>query len=78
MKGVRLQLQEVAIQVAQIHTQYRQGSPFVPYGLIRRVYREVENIRPSGQQRQKQALRQQILGPEQKMLALENSQFQHP
>jgi hypothetical protein len=78
VKGVRLQLQEVNIQLTQIHTQYRQGSPFVPYGLVRRFYREVENVRLSGLQRQKQSLRQQIVGLEQQILTLENSQIQHP
>ena len=78
VKGLRLQLQEVNIQLTRIHTQYRQGSPFVPFGLVRRGYRVVENIRLSGLQQEKQSLRQQIVGLEQQILALENSQFHYP
>jgi multidrug resistance efflux pump len=72
LRQARIELQQVNMQLQQLHNQYGQGAPFVPYGLINRVYREVENIQLSGPQQRKQQLQQQIISLEQQILALES------
>lgn len=72
LKQLRLELRQVNMQLQQIRTQHRQGSPFVPWGLVNRVYREVENIQLSGPEQRKQQLQQQILMLEQQILNLES------
>jgi len=67
-----IELQEVNMQLQQLRNQYGQGAPFVPFGLINRVYREMENIQLSGPQQRKQQLQQQIISLEQQILALQS------
>ena len=72
LKQLKLELRQVNMQLQQIRTQHRQGSPFVPWGLANRIYREVENIQLSNPEQRKQQLQQQILILEQQILALES------
>jgi DNA-binding transcriptional MerR regulator len=72
LKQLRLELRQVNMQLQQIRTQHRQGSPFVPWGLANRIYREVENIQLSNPEQRKQQLQQQILMVEQQILNLES------
>lgn len=72
LKQLKLDLRQVNMQLQQIRTQHRQGSPFVPWGLANRIYREVENIQLSNPEQRKQQLQQQILMLEHQILALES------
>lgn len=72
VKQLRLELRQVNMQLQQIRNQHGQGAPFVPWGIVNRVYREVENIQLSGPQQRKQQLQQEILTLEQQILALES------
>jgi hypothetical protein len=73
LKRLKLELREVNAQLAHIRTQYQQGTPFTPYGVGRRIYREVENLELLQPQQRKQALQQQIFRLEEQILALESS-----
>jgi hypothetical protein len=72
LRRLRIEMQQVNAQLGQIRGQYQQGSPFVPWGLGHRIFREVENIEILGPQQHKQALQQQIIQLEQQILALES------
>jgi hypothetical protein len=73
LKRLKLQLREVNAQLSQIRSNYQQGTPFTPYGVGRRIYREVENLELLQPQQRKQALQQQIFRLEEQILALESA-----
>jgi hypothetical protein len=72
LKRLKLELREINAQLSQVRSQYQQGAPFAPYGMGRRVYREVENLQLLQPQQRKQALQQQIFRLEEHILALES------
>ena len=73
LKRLKLELREVNAQITHVRTNYQQGAPFTPYGVGRRIYREVENVELLQPQQRKQALQQQIFRLEEQILALESS-----
>ncbi len=72
LKRLRIEMQQVNAQLSQIRAKYGQGRPFIPWGVVNRVYREVENLELRNPQQHKQMLQQQIIQVEQQILALES------
>lgn len=76
LKQLKLNLKQVNTGMSKVRSQYNQSSAFVPRGLLKRGYKEFEDMRLWGPQQQKQALQQQILQLEQELLGLEQQQAQ--
>lgn len=76
LKQLKLDLKQVNTEMGKIRSQYNQSAAFVPRGLFRRGYKEIEDVRLWGPQKQKQELQQQILQLEQQLLGLQQQQAQ--
>jgi predicted amidophosphoribosyltransferase len=76
LKQLKLDLKQVNTGMGKIRSQYNQSAAFVPRGLFRRGYKEVEDVRLWGPQRNKQELQQEILQLEQQLLGLQQQQAQ--
>ncbi len=81
IKQIKLQLRQLKLDLKQVNTgmgrirsRYNQSAAFVPRGMFRRGYKEIEDVRLWGPQKQKQELQQQIIQLEQQLLALQQEQ----
>ncbi|HLQ27699.1 MAG TPA: zinc ribbon domain-containing protein [Ktedonobacteraceae bacterium] len=83
IKQIKLQLRQLKLDLKQINTgmgkvrsQYNQSAAFVPRGLLRHGYKEIEDVRLWGPQQKKQQLQQEIIQLEQQLLGLQQQQAQ--
>ncbi len=80
---LKLQIRQLKLDLKQINTgmgktrsQYNQSAAFVPRGILRHGYKEIEDVRLWGPQKKKQELQQQIIYLEQQLLGLQQQQTQ--
>ncbi len=66
----------IIVEMGKIRSQYYQSAAFVPRGMLRHGYKEVEDVRLWGPQKKKQELQQQIMYLEQQLLGLQQQQTQ--
>ena len=71
IRQLKLDLKRVNTDMSAIRAQYNQSSSFVPGGLLKRGYKDIEDARLWGLQKKKQDLQQQILYLEQQLLGLQ-------
>ncbi|GAC1379686.1 MAG: hypothetical protein NVSMB33_05100 [Ktedonobacteraceae bacterium] len=76
LKQLKLDLKQINTNMGQIRSQYNQSATFVPRGLLRHGYKEIEDVRLWGPQKQKQELQQLIMQLEQQLLGLQQQQAQ--
>src|SRR3989442_10712339 len=63
-------------QMGQIRSRYNESAAFVPRGLLRHGYKEIEDVRLWGSQKNKEQLQQEIMQLEQQLLGLQQQQAQ--
>jgi hypothetical protein len=68
---LKLDLKRINTDMSAIRAQYNQTSSFVPGGILKRGYKDIEDARLWGLQKKKQDLQQQIIYLEQQLLGLQ-------
>ncbi len=76
LKQLKLDLKQVNSQMGQVRSRYNESAAFVPRGLLRHGYKEIEDVRLWGPQRNKEQLQQEIMQLEQQLLGLQQQQMQ--
>ncbi len=76
IRQLKLDLKRINTEMGKIRSQYYQSAAFVPRGMLRHGYKEVEDVRLWGPQKKKQELQQQIMYLEQQLLGLQQQQTQ--
>jgi predicted amidophosphoribosyltransferase len=76
IRQLKLNLKQINTEMGKIRSQYNQSAAFVPRGMFRRGYKEIEDARLWGPQQKKQELQQQIMYLEQQLLGLQQQQTQ--
>lgn len=76
LKQLKLDLKQVNAEMGKIRSHYNQSAAFVPRGLLRHGYKEIEDARLWGPQRNKEQLQQEIMQLEQQLLGLQQQQMQ--
>jgi len=76
LRQLKLDLKRINTEMSAIRAQYNQSSSFVPGGIFKRGYKDIEDARLWGHQKKKQELQQQIIYLEQQLLGLQQQQAQ--
>jgi hypothetical protein len=76
IRQLKLDLKQVNTGMGKVRSQYYQSAAFVPRGILRHGYKEIEDVRLWGPQQKKQELQQQIMSLEQELLGLQQQQAQ--
>ena len=76
IRQLKLDLKQINTEMGKIRSQYNQSAAFVPGGMLRHGYKEIEDARLWGPQKKKQELQQQIMYLEQQLLGLQQQQTQ--
>src|SRR5579875_348942 len=58
LKQLKLYLKKVSTEMSNTRSQYYETAAFVPHGLLREIYKGVEDVRLLGPQQKKQILQQ--------------------
>jgi predicted amidophosphoribosyltransferase len=74
IKALKLDLQQINNNLANVRSQYYMTAAFVPRGLLRWGYKAMEDVRLMGPQQQKQVLQQRIMELERELLQLQQAQ----
>ena len=75
IKQLKLELKQIATDMANTRAHYNQTSAFIPHGILHKGYKLFEDARLLGPQQQKQQLQQEILRLEQELLDLQQAQL---
>src|SRR5260370_26399870 len=70
IRQLKLDLKQINTEMGKTRSQYNQSAAFVPRGLLRHGYKEIEDVRLWGPQKKKRELQQQIMYLDQHFLAL--------
>lgn len=76
LKQLKLDLKQVNAGMGKIRSHYNQSAAFVPRGLLRHGYKEIEDARLWGPQKEKEQLQQEIMQLEQQLVGLQQQQMQ--
>jgi predicted amidophosphoribosyltransferase len=76
LKQLKLDLKQVNTEMSKIRSHYNESAAFVPRGLLRHGYKEIEDARLWGPQKNKEQLQQEIIQLEQQLLGLQQQQAQ--
>lgn len=76
IRQLKLDLKQINTGMGKVRSQYNQSAAFVPRGILRHGYKEIEDVRLWGPQQKKQELQQQIMYLEQQLLGLQQQQAQ--
>lgn len=76
LKQLKLDLKQVNTGMSKIRSHYNESAAFVPRGLLRHGYKEIEDARLWGPQKNKEQLQQEIMQLEQQLLGLQQQQMQ--